>query len=77
MVIGYEFKSLLHSGGWQRYAGQWFYDEQGVFISTILNAPLLCQCFVQMVSPQCLLSLIGGCLRPSLDNEACVALSTP
>lgn len=36
---------------WRSFAGQPYFDEQGVFISAVVSAPLLLTMFVQLVRP--------------------------
>ncbi|BDA42922.1 probable transmembrane protein 18 [Coccomyxa sp. Obi] len=38
---------------WRSFAGQPYFDEQGVFISAVVSAPLLLTMFVQLVSYLC------------------------
>lgn len=36
---------------WKSFAGQPYFDDQGVFISAVVSAPLLITMFVQLVTP--------------------------
>jgi hypothetical protein len=38
---------------WRSFARQPYFDEQGIFISAVVSAPLLLTMFVQLVSRKC------------------------
>jgi len=41
--------NALSASHWQRFAGQNYFDSNGVFVSTVLSAPLVFDMFVILV----------------------------
>lgn len=51
MVYNAQRLNKLLGEHWRSFAGQPYFDDQGVFISAVVSAPLLFTMFVQLVRP--------------------------
>lgn len=49
LVYGAERLNALGGRHWQRFAGQNYFDEGGIFVSAVLSAPLVFTMFVVLV----------------------------
>ena len=81
MVYNAQRLNKLLAEHWRSFAGQPYFDEQGVFISAVVSAPLLLTMFVQLVCAvlQCISFLdsvmrgapLLGCMQEKLVVVLC------